>query len=132
MSTNKNTQLASSISSLLDIITNILNNKVACIYEDLQKSRYKQNLIYNIMETHYQNLDKQFSSIEAQLVKLSIQPQTLTKQSPQQSQIQYQPVARLEQVATGVGQEPPLVLSHTRIFTQLAHLYPANNIKVNI
>ena len=77
-------QLSSSVSSQLDNITKILNINFTRIDGDLKKSFYNQNLIYNTMESRHQESEQPFTSIEAQLAKLGMNPQASLIQSPQQ------------------------------------------------
>ena len=67
-------QLSSSISSQLDNITKILHTNFNRIDEDLKKSFYNQNLMYNTIETYYLVSEQQFASIEAQLARLARNP----------------------------------------------------------
>lgn len=87
----------------------ILNTNFACIDDDHKKSFCNQNLIYNRMESCYQKSEPHFTSIEAQLARLGIQPQAPIVQFPHPYRVQYQAIPLLAQEAAIAGPPPPQV-----------------------
>ena len=105
-------QLSSNVSTNVDTVTNILNASIA---EDLKKSFYNQNLIYNTMESCHQISEQDIASIEAPLATAGMQPQGYIVQSPEPYQVPHQAVLLLNQGAAATGPLLPLVPLPTKL-----------------
>ena len=102
-------QLSSNVCCQLDNLIKIRNTHFNCIDEDLKKSFYHQNLMYNAMETSHLVSEQCLASIEAQLARPGMKPQAPIVQTCQAYCIQHQAVPLQEQGAAAAGPPPPPV-----------------------